>query len=123
MDMDEDDDIYAPEELQVQPTAAPSAPAAPAANETKPEAGNDELEEGEEEDEGEDMDEDDDDSVSVSSLPSCYERIAYSQQGYRNRYRAERWHQGSRPIVSAIEAPCLAALVNTSNIARQTITI
>ncbi|KAK3361221.1 Fip1 domain-containing protein [Lasiosphaeria ovina] len=61
MDIDEEDDFYAPEE--------PTAPQAPAASTTapaptakaKPDA-NDELEEGEEEDEGGEMDEDDDDS-------------------------------------------------------------
>lgn len=62
MDMDEDDDFYAPEEPEVQPTATTSAPTAPAATDTKTEPQNDELEEGEEEDEGGEMDEDDDDS-------------------------------------------------------------
>ncbi|KAH8912681.1 Fip1-domain-containing protein [Coniochaeta sp. PMI_546] len=62
MDLDEDDDFYAPEEPETQATAASSASSAPAAIETKTENQNDELEEGEEEDEGGDMDEDDDDS-------------------------------------------------------------
>ena len=61
MDMDEEDDFYAPEEPEVQTESAP--PSAPVATETKTEAANEELEEGEEEDEGGEMDEDDDDSV------------------------------------------------------------
>lgn len=74
--MDEDDDFYAPEEPEVQTTAAPSAAAA---TETKTEHQNDELEEGEEEDEGGEMDEDDDDddsdSVTCVFGSSCYEHI------------------------------------------------
>lgn len=67
MDIDEDDDFYAPEEPDVQPTATAAAPAAPVAAKTEPQ--NDELEEGEEEDESGEMDEDDD-SVSWASI-SC----------------------------------------------------
>lgn len=59
MDMDEDDDIYVPEEPQVD-TQQAQPPIA-----TKPA---EELEEGEEEDEGGAMDEDDDDSVWIDAL-------------------------------------------------------
>lgn len=55
MDMDEDDDIYVPEEPQEEFDLAQHPPA------QRP---TEELEEGEEEDEGGAMDEDDDDSVS-----------------------------------------------------------
>ncbi|KAB5523827.1 Fip1 domain-containing protein [Coniochaeta sp. 2T2.1] len=69
MDIDEDDDFYAPEESEAQTTTAePSAAApahAPAATETKTEQQTDELEEGEEEDEGGEMDEDDSDDSDV----------------------------------------------------------
>lgn len=66
MDIDEDDDFYAPEELGV-----PAAQAAPAdaglvpARQSKQQ--DEDLEEGEEEDEGGEMDEDDD-SVSQRCL-------------------------------------------------------
>lgn len=55
MDIDEDDDLYVPEEPKVETT-----------EEKKPKF--DDLEEGEEEDEGAAMDEDDDDSVRCASL-------------------------------------------------------
>jgi pre-mRNA 3'-end-processing factor FIP1 len=87
MDMDEDDDFYAPEEAEVQTTVASSAPSAPTASETQTGHQNDELEEGEEEDEGGDMDEDEDDSVIHSYLFLAVARIyAYSQPGYRDRH-------------------------------------
>jgi hypothetical protein len=56
MDIDDEDDFYAPEEPQA-PAAQPAAAAAPPA--TKHDA-SEELEEGEEEDEGGEMDEDED---------------------------------------------------------------
>lgn len=62
MDIDEDDDFYAPDEPEV--TATQATPAANPAT-SKPNA-SDELEEGEEEDEGGEMDEDED---SVRSIP------------------------------------------------------
>ncbi|SPQ23996.1 2a8508b2-eaf7-4dab-a09e-68c8be849fe6 [Thermothielavioides terrestris] len=61
MDIDDEDDFYAPEEPQApaaQPT--PPAPSAPAKKDA-----NDELEEGEEEDEGGAMDEDDDSDIDI----------------------------------------------------------
>lgn len=51
MDIDEDDDLYVPEEPKAQEATPDDRPKA------------DDLEEGEEEDEGAAMDEDDDDSV------------------------------------------------------------
>lgn len=57
MDIDEDDDFYAPDEPEVQ---ASTVPAGPAPTEIKPEIKDAELEEGEEEDSGGEMDEDDD---------------------------------------------------------------
>ncbi|KAK5652900.1 hypothetical protein OQA88_9566 [Cercophora sp. LCS_1] len=61
MDIDEDDDFYAPDEPEV-PAAQPAPAAAPATS--KPDAG-DELEEGEEEDEGGEMDEDEDSDIDI----------------------------------------------------------
>ncbi|KAF6791047.1 Fip1 domain-containing protein [Colletotrichum sojae] len=67
MDIDEDDDFYAPEEPTVPTTTTPTTPttatenAAPKEQSPKVES-KDELEEGEEEDEGGAMDEDEDDS-------------------------------------------------------------
>jgi pre-mRNA 3'-end-processing factor FIP1 len=72
MDIDEEDDFYAPDETEVQATAEtsePSAAPANAATEIKNEQQADELEEGEEEDEGGAMDEDDDDDDSVLYPP------------------------------------------------------
>ncbi|KAM7184852.1 Fip1 motif domain containing protein [Rhypophila sp. PSN 637] len=72
MDIDEDDDFYAPEEPQVAPAQPPAtstgapeptAAAAPSAG-TKTDP-NEELEEGEEEDEGGEMDEDDDSDIDI----------------------------------------------------------
>lgn len=78
MEIDEDDDFYAPEEPQVspaQPTTTspsgpePTAPTAPSAGaKTDP---NEELEEGEEEDEGGEMDEDDDSVGALPFAPIC----------------------------------------------------
>ncbi|KAL0944889.1 Fip1 domain-containing protein [Colletotrichum truncatum] len=70
MDIDEDDDFYAPEEPTVPETTATTTAAATATTENvapkaaspKVDAKNEELEEGEEEDEGGAMDEDEDDS-------------------------------------------------------------
>jgi pre-mRNA 3'-end-processing factor FIP1 len=66
MDVDEDDDFYAPEEPSVpvehKTNAVPSTPVGTGA--AKSDSRADDLEEGEEEDEGAEMDEDDDDSVS-----------------------------------------------------------
>ena len=60
MDIDDDDDLYGPEEGDV---TAESKATAPTGNEgqqqTSQTSHDDDLEEGEEEDEGEDMDEDD----------------------------------------------------------------
>lgn len=67
MDIDEDEDFYAPDEPEVQPTTTPAAPA-PAAPQTEPQ--NADLEEGEEEDSGGEMDEDDD-SVCSTARPLC----------------------------------------------------
>lgn len=69
MDIDEDDDFYAPEEPAVEATTTPATTTDPtedaAATIPSPQvdAKSDELEEGEEEDEGGAMDEDEDDSV------------------------------------------------------------
>ncbi len=64
MDIDEEDDFYAPDEADVSAGEVATA-AAEVSDETKVEAQNDDLEEGEEEDEGGEMEEDDD---SVSAL-------------------------------------------------------
>jgi hypothetical protein len=66
MDIDDEDDLYAPEEPKV------DSKAETATDDKKPTSKPDDLEEGEEEDEGdaamdEDDDEDDDDSVSLAS--------------------------------------------------------
>ncbi|KAF4867714.1 Pre-mRNA polyadenylation factor FIP1 [Colletotrichum siamense] len=69
MDIDEDDDFYAPEEPTV-PAPAPATEnaAAPKAPSPKVESKNDELEEGEEEDEGGAMDEDDDEDSDIDII-------------------------------------------------------
>ncbi|KAK1765854.1 Fip1 motif-domain-containing protein [Phialemonium atrogriseum] len=83
MDIDEDDDFYAPEEPDVQPTATAAAPAAPVA--AKTESQNDELEEGEEEDESGEMDEDDDSDIDIiterkdGSKPAPPSQTRYSE--------------------------------------------
>jgi pre-mRNA 3'-end-processing factor FIP1 len=67
MDIDEDDDFYAPDEPEAQ---APLTPSGPAHTEIKTDTKDAELEEGEEEDSGGEMDEDDD-SVCLWNLTSC----------------------------------------------------
>ncbi|KAK0641962.1 Fip1 motif-domain-containing protein [Cercophora newfieldiana] len=62
MDIDEDDDFYAPDEPEVPAAQAATATAPPPTS--KPDAG-DELEEGEEEDEGGEMDEDEDSDIDI----------------------------------------------------------
>ncbi|KAK4445979.1 Fip1 motif-domain-containing protein [Podospora aff. communis PSN243] len=62
MDIDEDDDFYAPEEPEA--PAAQTTPAAAPPTISKLDAG-DELEEGEEEDEGGEMDEDEDSDIDI----------------------------------------------------------
>ncbi|KAH8879003.1 Fip1-domain-containing protein [Thozetella sp. PMI_491] len=81
MDIDEDDDFYAPEEPDV-----PTADAAPApAEQPKADAQDDDLEEGEEEDEGGEMDEDDDSDVDIiverkdGSQPAPQSHSKYSE--------------------------------------------
>lgn len=113
MDIDEDDDFYAPEEPTV-PAPAPATENAAATKAPSPkvESKNDELEEGEEEDEGGAMDEDDDeDSVSfclhLRSLCVFVGRPCISQRltvlalssGYRHHHRAQRRHKGCTPNV------------------------
>ncbi|EJT78158.1 hypothetical protein GGTG_03260 [Gaeumannomyces tritici R3-111a-1] len=68
VEMDEDDDFYAPEEPEVAPapTPAAAAPAAEKAPELKTE--DEDLEEGEEEDEGGAMDEDEDDDSDIDII-------------------------------------------------------
>lgn len=66
MDIEDDDDFYAPEEPQVAPAEAKDKDK----DKEKPTQTSDDLEEGEEEDEGAAMDEDDDsDSVGASCHP------------------------------------------------------
>jgi len=99
MDMDEDDDFYAPDEpeaptVQAAPTAAPPTAA-------KQDAG-DELEEGEEEDEGGEMDEDED-SVCFPLIPGTHEpQISNCPPGYRHHHREQRRPQGCPTIVSPL---------------------
>lgn len=66
MDIDEDDDLYVPEEPKVETT-----------EEKKPKF--DDLEEGEEEDEGAAMDEDDDDSVRTRCFERGFSLLTHSQ--------------------------------------------
>jgi len=71
MDIDDDDDLYQPDEPTVPAnTSGQSAAQEPAAEHTTYADDADDLEEGEEEDEGADMDEDDDDEDSVRSCSS-----------------------------------------------------
>lgn len=91
MDMDEDDDFYAPDDPEVQATAPSPVVSAPAATETKSEPQSEELEEGEEEDEGGEMDEDEDSVLHQCSHLSRL-LLAYTLSGHRNRHRTERWH-------------------------------
>ena len=94
MDVDEDDDFYAPTEdvptgdLQAQMRSR---------IETKVEEHDEDLEEGEEEDEGED-----EGSDSVRTDLSWTQESALTRvQGYRHYHRKERWHQSSPSFVSA----------------------
>jgi hypothetical protein len=104
MDIDEDDDFYAPEEPDVQTTAAATAPAATVAAEIKGEAQPEELEEGEEEDEGGEMDEDDDDDddsvLFVYAHQLFFGHPTYTLPGHRDRYGEKGWHKGCPSIVS-----------------------
>ncbi|KAK0715971.1 Fip1 motif-domain-containing protein [Lasiosphaeris hirsuta] len=82
MDIDEDDDFYAPEEPETAP--AQHAQPAPAPVATKTDVG-DELEEGEEEDEGGEMDEDEDSDIDIiverkdNSKPAPPSQSRYSE--------------------------------------------
>lgn len=95
MDIDEDDDFYAPDEPEVQ---APTAPVVPVPTEIKTETKDAELEEGEEEDSGGEMDEDDD-SVCIWPPTRCFEMLT-PPPGHRNCHRAKRRHQGRSSDVS-----------------------
>ena len=75
MDIDEDDDFYAPEEPDVSAVEAPPAPVE-GQTESKHEAQDDDLEEGEEEDEGGEMMDEEDDSVRADSLFSRTDLIS-----------------------------------------------
>lgn len=89
--MDEDDDLYQPEEPKIEQDEEKKLKA-------------EELEEGEEEDESGAMDEDDDDdSVRdfdpfVSKCATICMLILWFS-GYRHHHRAKRWHKGSAAAV------------------------
>jgi pre-mRNA 3'-end-processing factor FIP1 len=103
MDMDEDDDFYAPEEPEVQATTEPSAAAT---TETKTEPQADDLEEGEEEDEGGEMDEDDDSVTYPSSSPVCrLATLLTLRSGRRDCYRTKRRDKSCPSIVSETLPP------------------
>lgn len=89
MDIDDDDDFYAPDEPETTQAPAPqaSAPAQPVAQHDE------DLEEGEEEDEGAEMDEDD--SVCLHSIFDMYLLPNTNILGHRYHYRAKRWHKSS----------------------------
>lgn len=88
MDIDEDDDLYQPDEPKIE-----GAPL-----EEKPKA--EDLEEGEEEDEGAAMDEDDDDDDdSVRELRHLQTHQLTLIAGYRHYHRTQRWHQTSTSTV------------------------
>jgi pre-mRNA 3'-end-processing factor FIP1 len=90
MDVDEDDDFYAPEEPEA--PLAQSTVSNSASRETKTEDPDEGLEEGEEEDEGGEMDEDED-SVSflvTSAFGICVLTAVYI--GHRYHHREERRH-------------------------------
>lgn len=89
MDMDEDDDLYQPEEPKIEQDEEKKLKA-------------EELEEGEEEDESGAMDEDDDDdSVRDFDLSKCAiaRILTLWILGYRHHHRTKRWHKGSATTV------------------------
>lgn len=98
MDIDEDDDFYAPDE----PEAPPAQPAAAAAPKAEPA---DELEEGEEEDEGGAMDEDDD-----SARTQTYRNLLCANlfPGHRHNSRVQGHLQSAPSIVSCAAYPPLS---------------
>ena len=85
MDIDEDDDFYAPEEPEV-PAAQPAPTAPPAPSKTD---AADELEEGEEEDEGGEMDEDED-SVRIVMQNHKVRILTDASPGHRHHRREQR---------------------------------
>jgi pre-mRNA 3'-end-processing factor FIP1 len=99
MDIDDEDDFYAPEEPQATvqhgPAEAPSAT-------TKKDA-NEELEEGEEEDEGGAMDEDED-SVCTPSNEGVAHQMT-DNPGHRHHHRAQRRLQARPSTVSCLSLP------------------
>lgn len=100
MEMDEDDDIYVPEEPQEDSQQA-QAPIATRAAE--------ELEEGEEEDESGAMDEDDDDSVRQCTLLALRHLYLIPLAGYRHHYRTKRRHNSCTPDVRTAIPSCYGA--------------
>lgn len=91
MDMDEDDDLYQPEEPKIEQDEEKRIKA-------------EELEEGEEEDESGAMDEDDDDDSVRDFGPFCRKWATIRLlmlwiAGYRHHYRAKRRHKGSATTV------------------------
>jgi hypothetical protein len=124
MDMDEDDDLYQPEEPKVEQDEEKKLKA-------------EELEEGEEEDESGAMDEDDDDDsvrdfdTFSSKMPATCMLISWIA-GYRHHHRAKRWHKGSATTVcrpqarraprTLCETPVgVAIFTDSSTIAKQNI--
>jgi pre-mRNA 3'-end-processing factor FIP1 len=92
MDVDEDDDFYAPEEAT--PTATEPASAEPAPQSAvKPEQDDEDLEEGEEEDEA-----GSDDSVCDARKYST--ESADIRIGYRYHHRKKRWHESCSAVSS-----------------------
>lgn len=91
MDIDDDDDLYQPEEPQVA-NDTPEVKAADTPDEKQPKDGDDELEEGEEEDEGAAMDEDDDDDDDSVRPHVDFVCVLSSlvDLGHRYHHRAER---------------------------------
>lgn len=105
MEMDEDDDIYVPEEPQEDSQQAQPPIATRAAEE---------LEEGEEEDESGAMDEDDDDSVSQCTLLALRHIYLIRLAGYRHHYRTKRRHYSCAPKVGPAIPSCYGANITAT---------
>jgi hypothetical protein len=101
MEVDEDDDFYAPEEA-VQSTEQPQQNEQAAQTAVKPEQEDEDLEEGEEEDEGSDG------SDSVCYVLSSAQTVANKCVGYRHHHREKEWNQRCSSFVWYLSSPHLS---------------